>query len=212
MQTFTAKQLTTILSALDGKTANPNSKATALKRIEAHAADLGLPAADLLDSSARLLDGRMAGHEWAAAMERIARERAEMAKKDKKQAAAKTAEVKAAAKPKKAKKQAVIDGDDAQEPKADRKERIARAKAASKQRLAAMPKKATKVTAIDRLEAILRRPGGASMGTIAQEMEWLPKTARAAIAVKIRRERGHLVETERKPGEGQLATVYRIVG
>lgn len=213
-QSFTGKQLATILSALECRPVNPNTKAAAIKRLAAQADELGLKVDDLLDSSAHLLDGRMEPQAWAAAIEKAAREQAEMAKKEPKAAKAarkgkKPAKLVAALEPDSPEIAAEVDA--ANNRVASREARLAKAKAASKARLAAVPKKAKKVSAIDRLEALLRRPGGATMGTIAQELEWLPKTARAAIAVKIRRERGLLVETVSNREAGQLGTVYRIV-
>jgi hypothetical protein len=187
----TMKTLNAILGALDGKKVNPATKELAIARLGKHAEDLGVGIDDLIDSASHLLDGTMTPQGWAAAIEGAARkaaqEKDQMAKKEKT-------------------KKATANGVSARE------ERMAQAKAASQKRHAERPKKAKRVSQIDRLEALMKRPGGATMGEIAQELGWLPRTARAAIAVKIRRERGHLVETIPNREKGQLGTVYRITG
>ena len=65
---FTGTQLATILSALDGQTRNPASKAAALAAIRRHADELGCTVEDILEAAAGLLDGRMSADDFRAAL------------------------------------------------------------------------------------------------------------------------------------------------
>jgi hypothetical protein len=65
---FTGTQLATILSALDGQTRNPASKAAALAAIRRHAGELGCTVEDILEAAAGLLDGRMNADDFRAAL------------------------------------------------------------------------------------------------------------------------------------------------
>jgi hypothetical protein len=55
---LTKTELNTVLSALDGKPRNPNTKAAALKAIGRHAEAFGISIDDILSAAAGLLDGR----------------------------------------------------------------------------------------------------------------------------------------------------------
>src|SRR5512134_2754883 len=68
MTDFTGAQLATILSALDGRTSNPASKAAALAAIRRHADELGCTVEDILEAAAGLLDGRMSADDFRAAL------------------------------------------------------------------------------------------------------------------------------------------------
>ena len=68
MTDFTGTQLATILSALDGQTRNPASKAAALAAIRRHADQLGCTVEDILEAAAGLLDGRMSADDFRAAL------------------------------------------------------------------------------------------------------------------------------------------------
>ena len=68
MTDFTGTQLATILSALDGQTRNPASKAVALAAIRRHADERGCTVEDILDAAAGLLDGRMSADDFRAAL------------------------------------------------------------------------------------------------------------------------------------------------
>ena len=68
MTDFTGTQLATILSALDGQTRNPASKAVALAAIRRHADELGCTVEDILEAAAGLLDGRMSTDDFRAAL------------------------------------------------------------------------------------------------------------------------------------------------
>ena len=68
MTDFTGTQLATILSALDGQTRNPASKAAALAAIRRHADELGCTVEDILEAAAGLLDGRMSADDFRAAL------------------------------------------------------------------------------------------------------------------------------------------------
>lgn len=59
MTDFTGTQLATILSALDGQTRKPASKAVALAAIRRHADERGCTVEDILEAAAGLLDRRM---------------------------------------------------------------------------------------------------------------------------------------------------------
>jgi hypothetical protein len=63
---LTKTQLNTILSALDGKPRNPNTKDAALKAIGRHAEALGISIDDILSAAAGLLDGRQSPEEFIA--------------------------------------------------------------------------------------------------------------------------------------------------
>jgi hypothetical protein len=65
---FTGTQLATILSALDGQTRNPASKAAALAAIRRHADALGCTVEDILEAAAGLLDGWMSADDFCAAL------------------------------------------------------------------------------------------------------------------------------------------------
>jgi hypothetical protein len=67
MTTSLAKtQLNTVLSALDGKPRNPNTKAAALKAIGRHAEAFGISIDDILSASSGLLDGRQSPKHFVA--------------------------------------------------------------------------------------------------------------------------------------------------
>lgn len=68
MTDFTGTQLATILSALDGQTRNPASKAAALTAIRRHANELGCTVEDILEAAAGLLDGRMSADDFRATL------------------------------------------------------------------------------------------------------------------------------------------------
>lgn len=68
MTDFTGTQLATILSALDGQTRNPASKAAALSAIRRHANELDCTVEDILEAAAGLLDGRMSIEAFRAAL------------------------------------------------------------------------------------------------------------------------------------------------
>jgi hypothetical protein len=68
MTDFTGAQLATILSALDGQTRNPASKAAALAAIRRHADEIGCTVEDILAAAAGLLDGRMSADDFRAAL------------------------------------------------------------------------------------------------------------------------------------------------
>jgi hypothetical protein len=68
MTDFTGTQLATILSALDGQTRKPASKAAALAAIRRHADELGCTVEDILEAAAGLLDGRMNADDFRAAL------------------------------------------------------------------------------------------------------------------------------------------------
>jgi hypothetical protein len=59
MTDFAGTQLTTILSALDGRTRNPASKAAAFAAIRRHADAFGRSLEGILDTAAGLLDGQI---------------------------------------------------------------------------------------------------------------------------------------------------------
>ncbi len=63
---LTKNQLNTILSALDGKPRNPNTKDAAVKAIAKHGESLGLTVDDVLAGAAGLLDGRQSAEEFVA--------------------------------------------------------------------------------------------------------------------------------------------------
>ncbi len=63
---LTKTQLNTVLSALDGKPRNPNTKDAALKAIGRHAEALGISIDDILSAAAGLLDGRQCPEEFVA--------------------------------------------------------------------------------------------------------------------------------------------------
>lgn len=65
---FAGTQLATILSALDGQTRNPASKAAARAAIRRHADQLGCTVEDILEAAAGLLDGRMSPNHIRAAL------------------------------------------------------------------------------------------------------------------------------------------------
>jgi uncharacterized protein DUF3489 len=66
MTDYTGTQLATILSALDGQTRKPASKAAAITAIGRHATELGLTVEDILQAAAGLLDGRMSADDFRA--------------------------------------------------------------------------------------------------------------------------------------------------
>ena len=66
MTDLSKSQLNTILSALDGKQRNPNTKDAALKAITKHGERLGLTADDILAAAGGLLDGRQSPEEFLA--------------------------------------------------------------------------------------------------------------------------------------------------
>lgn len=68
MTDFTGTQLATILSALDGQTRKPASKAVALAAIRRHADERGCTVDDILEAAAGLLDGRMGADDFRAAL------------------------------------------------------------------------------------------------------------------------------------------------
>ena len=68
MTDFTGTQLATILSALDGQTRKPASKAAALAAIRRHADERGCTVDDILEAAAGLLDGRMSADDFRAAL------------------------------------------------------------------------------------------------------------------------------------------------
>ena len=66
--TFRKSQLNAVLSALDGQTRNPASKAAALAAIRRHADELGCTVEDILEAAAGLLDGRMSAYDFRATL------------------------------------------------------------------------------------------------------------------------------------------------
>ncbi|MBK8211661.1 MAG: DUF3489 domain-containing protein [Rhodospirillales bacterium] len=68
MTDFTGTQLATILSALDGQTRKPASKAVAFAAIRRHADERGCTVDDILEAAAGLLDGRMGADDFRAAL------------------------------------------------------------------------------------------------------------------------------------------------
>lgn len=64
MTDFTGTQLAAILSALDGRTRNPASKAAALAAIRRHADAIGCSLEKILDTAAGLLDGQISADEF----------------------------------------------------------------------------------------------------------------------------------------------------
>ena len=62
MTDFTGTQLAAILSALDGRTRNPASKAAALAAIRRHADAIGCSLEKILDTAAGLLDGQISAN------------------------------------------------------------------------------------------------------------------------------------------------------
>jgi hypothetical protein len=68
MTDFTGTQLATILSALDGQTRKPASKAAALAAIRRHADEHGCTVENILEAAAGLLDGRMSADDFRAAL------------------------------------------------------------------------------------------------------------------------------------------------
>ena len=66
MTDLTKSQLNTILSALDGKQRNPNTKDAALKAIGRHAEAFGISIDDILAAAAGLLDSRQSPEEFVA--------------------------------------------------------------------------------------------------------------------------------------------------
>ena len=60
--------MATILSALDGQTRKPASKAVALAAIHRHADERGCTVEDILEAAAGLLDGRMNADEFRATL------------------------------------------------------------------------------------------------------------------------------------------------
>ncbi|MBK8909470.1 MAG: DUF3489 domain-containing protein [Rhodospirillales bacterium] len=69
MTDLTKSQLNTILSALDGKPRNPNTKDAALKAIANHGDRLGLTIDDILAAAGGLLDGRMGAEAFRASLQ-----------------------------------------------------------------------------------------------------------------------------------------------
>jgi hypothetical protein len=67
MTDFTGTQLATILSALDGQTRKPASRAAALAAIRRHADELGGTVEDIPEAAAGLLDGRVSAADFRAA-------------------------------------------------------------------------------------------------------------------------------------------------
>ena len=63
---LTKTQFNTVLSALDGKPRNPNTKDAALKAIGRHAKALGISIDDILSAAGGLLDGRQSPEEFVA--------------------------------------------------------------------------------------------------------------------------------------------------
>ncbi len=68
MTDLTKSQLNTILSSLDGKQRNPNTKDAALKAIAKHGERLGLSTDDILAAAGGLLDGRLSAEEWLSCL------------------------------------------------------------------------------------------------------------------------------------------------
>jgi Protein of unknown function (DUF3489) len=66
MTDFTGTQLATILSALDGRTRNPASKAAALAAIRRHANAFGCSLEDILETAAGLLDSQISADAFRA--------------------------------------------------------------------------------------------------------------------------------------------------
>jgi hypothetical protein len=69
MTTLTHNQLATILSAIDGKRRNPNTKATAMRQIADRAQRYFLTSDYVLSTAEGLLDGRMNEEEFRATLE-----------------------------------------------------------------------------------------------------------------------------------------------
>ncbi len=61
---FTKTQLNSILSALEGRPRNPNTKDAALKAIAKHGIGLGLTVDDILSAAAGLLEGRQSPEDF----------------------------------------------------------------------------------------------------------------------------------------------------
>jgi hypothetical protein len=68
MTDLSKSQLSTILSALDGKQRNPNTKEAALKAIAKHGERLGLTTDDILSAAGGLLDGRQNAEQWLSGL------------------------------------------------------------------------------------------------------------------------------------------------
>lgn len=66
--------------------------------------------------------------------------------------------------------------------------------------------KVTRVTVGDRLVAMLRRPGGATIAEIMTEFGMLAHSARAIISIEARKKRGLEVTLDRKTGKYSITT------
>jgi hypothetical protein len=67
------------------------------------------------------------------------------------------------------------------------------------------PKKATKLS---RLEALLRRPEGATIAQLVSELDWQPHSVRGAIFGSLKKKRGLKIDDEKAEGKERI---YRIV-
>lgn len=71
-----------------------------------------------------------------------------------------------------------------------------------------VPKPAAVGTKAGRLEAILRRPEGATIAQLATALDWQPHSVRGAISGSLKKKRGLKIAAKRVEGEDR---VYRIV-
>ena len=71
------------------------------------------------------------------------------------------------------------------------------------------PKKArASTTKLSQLEALLRRPEGATIAQLVSELDWQPHSVRGAISGSLKKKRGLKIDDENAEGKER---VYRIV-
>ena len=166
---------------MDGERRNPNTKRNAIKAIERAAVQLGLSAEDVFDAADGLLSGRVDAAAWRAQL---------------RGACDRPATFVAEAPP--------------VEPAADHADAPVEADIlADADRITVAPKRrgGTRPDSKQaRMIAMLRRPEGATITQIAEEMGWQKHTVRGAIAGALKKKLGLSITSEKVEGE----RVYRI--
>jgi len=179
---YSLAQLARILSALDGERRNPNTRRNATRAIERAAVQLGLSAEDVFDAAEGLLSGRVDAAAWRAQL---------------RGACDRPATFVAEALP--------------VEPAADHADAPVEADVlADADRITVAPKRrgGTRPDSKQaRMIAMLRRPEGATVIQIAEEMGWQRHTCRGAISGALKKKLGLTIISEKSEG---AARVYRI--
>lgn len=180
--TYSLAQLAQILSALQNERRNPCTKSNAIKAIERAAAQIGLAAADVFDAADGLLSGRLSAAEFRAALRDEGCGPATFVTEAPAEPAAESA-----ANDEPAEAYLMPNAG----PLAVTPRRRAGTRPDSKQA---------------RMIEMLKRPEGATVEQIAEELWWAHHTVRGAMAGALKKKLGLSITSEKVDG----ARVYRI--